>query len=485
MATQKKFRWFKWLVILLVVGGAAYGYWHFRGKADAATEYQTTKVSRGDIIQAVTATGQLNPVLNVQVGSQISGIIQKLHADFNSIVTNGQLIAELDPATYKANVSSADAELANARASLELAQANSRRAEELSRSKLIAQSEYDQTVATLHQAEAQVKIRTASLERAKVDLGRCTIFSPVDGIVISRNVDVGQTVAASMSAPVLFMIANDLTKMQIDANVAEADVGGVEVGQEVDFTVDAYPYRTFRGKVVQVRNSPITVQNVVSYDTVIEVNNADLKLKPGMTANVSIIIARKENVVKIPNSALRFKPAEVAAAETKTNTPPAQVAEASRGGGGGGGGGFGSGGGQRGERGGSGGGQAGGGFGGQGRRGGGEGGRPPGGGLGGNRPRGERAMVRTVYVMPAGEAALHVETQSMKVGPLKFFVGTRVAPKIEPRQIKVGVSDGAATEVIEGLNEGDVLVTAAITADGQSGARPASNPFGGGFPRRF
>lgn len=463
MAIKKQFRWFKWLLILVVVGGAAWGYWHFRGKADTATEYQTTKVARGDIIQAVTATGQLNPVLNVQVGSQISGIIQKLHADFNSIVTNGQLIAELDPATYKANVGSAEAELANARASLELAQANASRAVELSKSKLIAQSEYDQSVATLHQAEAQVKIRSASLERAKVDLGRCTIFSPVDGIVISRNVDVGQTVAASMSAPILFQIANDLTKMQIHANVAEADVGGVEVSQEVDFTVDAYPYRTFRGKVVQVRNSPITVQNVVSYDTVIEVNNADLKLKPGMTANVSIIIARKENALKIPNAALRFKPAEVAAAETKTNAPPAQMAEASRGGGGGGG--------QRGERGGGGGGgqgggQGGGGFGGQGRRGGGEGGRPPGAGFGGNRPRGERALVRTVYLMPATAVA-----------------GGEV--KLESRQVKVGVSDGATTEVLEGLNEGDVVVTAAVSPEGQSGARPASNPFGGGFPRRF
>ena len=460
MATQKKFRWFKWLLILLVVGGAAYGYWRFRGEANTATEYQTTKVTRGDIIQAVTATGQLNPVLNVQVGSQISGIIQKLHADFNSIVTNGQLIAELDPATYKANVSSAEGELASSRASLELAQITARRAEELSRGKLIAQSEFDQSVATLHQAEAQVKIRTASLERAKVDLGRCSIFSPVDGIVISRSVDVGQTVAASMSAPVLFMIANDLTKMQIDANVAEADVGGVEFGQEVDFTVDAYPYRTFRGKVVQVRNSPITVQNVVSYDTVIEVNNADLKLKPGMTANVSVIIARKENALKIPNSALRFKPPEVAAAETKTNTTPAQMAEAARSGGAGGSrGGIGG-------PGGGGGGQGGGGFGGQGRRGGGEGGRPPGAGLSGNRPRGDRAMTRTVYVMPAPDIA-----------------GGEV--KLEPRQIKVGVSDGATTEVIEGLNEGDVIVTAAITADGLSGARPASNPFGGGFPRRF
>jgi HlyD family secretion protein len=454
MATQKKFRWFKWLLILLVLGGAAYGYWHFRGQGDTATEYQTTKVTRGDIIQAVTATGQLNPVLNVQVGSQVSGIIQKLHADFNSIVTNGQIIAELDPATFAANVGSAEAELANAKASLALAKANAKRAADLFNIKLIAESEFDQTVATLQQAEAQVKIRNASLERAKVDLGRCIIYSPVDGIVISRSVDVGQTVAASMSAPILFQIANDLTKMQINANVAEADVGGVEDGQEVDFTVDAYPYRTFRGKVIQVRNSPITVQNVVSYDTVIEVNNADLKLKPGMTANVSIIIAKKENAIKVPNAALRFKPADLAAAETRTNTPPTQMADTTRGGGGQRGGGFG--------------GPGGGGFGGQGRRGGGGegGGRPPGAGFGGNRPRVERAMVRTVYVMSA-------------------TTNTNGGVKLEPRQIKTGISDSAATEVLDGLNEGDVIVTAASTSGSQPGARPASNPFGGGFPRRF
>lgn len=451
MPTPKKNRWLKWLMLIVVAGIAGWGYWRFRAKAATVTEYQTAKTTRGDITQAVTASGQLNPVLNVQVGSQISGIIQKLYADFNSIVTNGQVIARLDPATYEANVGSAEAELANARASLALAKANAKRAAELFTNKLIAESEYDQTVATLQQAEAQVKIRTASLERAKVDLGRCVIYSPVDGIVISRNVDVGQTVAASMSAPVLFQIANDLTKMQINANVAEVDVGGVEEGQEVDFTVDAYPYRTFRGKVVQVRNSPITVQNVVSYDTVIEVNNADLKLKPGMTANVSIIIARKENVLKLPNAALRFKPAEVASAEPRTNTASIQMTGTSPGGGG-----------QRGNLG----AQGAGGFGGPGRRGPGEGGRAQGGGFGGGRPRGDRMMARTVYVMPATTTP-----------------GSAV--KLEPRQVKVGVSDGATTEILEGLNEGDAVVTAAITPDSPSGQRPASNPFGGGFPRRF
>jgi HlyD family secretion protein len=170
-------------------------------------------------------------------------------------------------------------------------------------------------MATLHQAEGNVKIKQGALDKAKADLDHCTITSPIDGVVISRNVDVGQTVAASLQAPVIFAIANDLTKMQIDSNVAEADIGVVNVDQDVDFTVDAFPTRTFHGKVVQVRNAPITVQNVVTYDTVIGVSNPDLKLKPGMTANVSIIIEHKDNVVQIKNAALRYRPPDAAVAE--------------------------------------------------------------------------------------------------------------------------------------------------------------------------
>src|SRR5205823_325452 len=183
----------------------------------------------------------------------------------------------------------------------------------------------------LHQAEANVKIKQGALDKAKADLEHCTITSPIDGVVISRNVDVGQTVAASLQAPVIFQIANDLTKMQIDSNVAEADVGVLEVGQDVDFTVDAFPMRTFHGKVVQVRNAPITVQNVVTYDTVIGVNNADLKLKPGMTANVSIIIDHKDNVLQIKNAALRYRPPEEAtsAPQTRASSAPATTAAGS------------------------------------------------------------------------------------------------------------------------------------------------------------
>ncbi|PYJ45840.1 MAG: efflux RND transporter periplasmic adaptor subunit [Verrucomicrobia bacterium] len=236
-----------------------------------AANYQTATVTRGPITQAVTATGTLNPVVNVQVGSQVSGNIAKLFADFNSQVKAGQVVAQIDPA--------------------------------------------------LHQAEANVKIKQGALDKAKADLEHCTITSPIDGVVISRNVDVGQTVAASLQAPVIFQIANDLTKMQIDSNVAEADVGVVQVGQDVDFTVDAFPMRIFHGKVVQVRNAPITVQNVVTYDTVIGVSNPDLKLKPGMTANVSIIVAHKDNVLQIKNAALRYRPAEATPAELGSRSP--------------------------------------------------------------------------------------------------------------------------------------------------------------------
>lgn len=301
------------VIVLGAVGGAGI---YFANDEDEAPQYQTAVVTRGDLTQVVTASGTLNPVLNVQVGSQISGNIAKLFADYNSLVKSNQIVAQLDPSVAQASVRQAEADLANAQASLELQQAETRRAEILVKDRLISQSDYDKALATLHQAEAQVKIKQASLERSKLDLAHCTIYAPVDGIVISRNVDVGQTVAASMNAPVLFQIANDLSNMQIDANVSEADVGTVETGQQVNFTVDAYPSRTFTGRVVQIRNSPVTVQNVVTYDTVIGVTNSDFKLKPGMTATVSITTAQRTNVLKVPNAALRFKPPEPSTNQT-------------------------------------------------------------------------------------------------------------------------------------------------------------------------
>jgi HlyD family secretion protein len=291
------------LIILFVVG---------RCTSSGSANYQTATVTRGPITQLVTATGTLNPVTNVQVGSQVSGNIQKLFADFNSEVKAGQTVAQIDPMLFQAAVTQAEGDLASAQAGFELAKVNAARIQKLFTEKNSSQQDLDQANATLHQAEANVKIKQGALDKAKADLDHCTITSPIDGVVISRSVDVGQTVAASLQAPVIFQIANDLTKMQIDSNVAEADVGAVEVGQDVDFTVDAFPARTFHGKVVQVRNAPITVQNVVTYDTVIGVDNKDLKLKPGMTANVSIIIAHKDDVLQLKNAALRYRPPDAA-----------------------------------------------------------------------------------------------------------------------------------------------------------------------------
>ena len=302
-----------WVVVLLVIGGGiAGGIWYFKHERNNVPQYETVTVGRDDLTETVTATGTLNPVLNVQVGCQVSGIISKLYADFNSIVKSNQIIAQIDPATYQASVEQAQADLANSKANLELQQVETRRSAELFTNNLLSSSDYDTAVATLHEAEATLQIKQAVLDTALANLGYCAIRSPVDGVVILRAVDVGQTVASSFNTPTLFQIANDLTKMQIDSSVAEADVGGIMDGQAVDFTVDAYPYRVFHGLVTQVRNSATNANNVVTYDCVVGVTNNDYKLKPGMTANLSFIIAQKDNVLNIPNSALRFHPLESA-----------------------------------------------------------------------------------------------------------------------------------------------------------------------------
>src|SRR3989442_3520216 len=312
-------RFFPWFV--LIVGLLIIAFIVRQCRKGGAANYQTATVTRGPITQAVTATGTLNPFVNVQVGSQVSGNIAKLFADFNSQVKAGQVVAQIDPALFQATVTQAEGDLANAQAALELAKVNAKRTQDLFARKTSSQADLDQAMANLHQAEANVKIKQGALDKAKADLEHCTITSPIDGVVISRNVDVGQTVAASLQAPVIFQIANDLSKMQIDANVAEADVGVLEVGQDVDFTVDAFPTRTFHGKVVQVRNAPITVPNVVTYDTVIGVSNPDLKLKPGMTANVSIIVTHKDDALQVKNAALRYRPAEATPAPAPPNSP--------------------------------------------------------------------------------------------------------------------------------------------------------------------
>ena len=377
-----------------------------RCSKSSAAAFQTATVTRGPITQAVTATGTLNPVINVQVGSRVSGNIQKLFADFNSPVKAGQTVAQIDPVLFQATVTQAEGDLASAQAALELARINAARTQSLVAKQNSPQSDLDQALANLHQAEANVKIKQGALDKAKADLDHCTIVSPIDGTIISRSVDVGQTVAASLQAPVIFTIANDLTKMQIDANVAEADVGVVAINQQVDFTVDAFPNQTFHGQVVQVRNAPITVQNVVTYDTVIGVSNPELKLKPGMTANVSIVISHKDDVLKISNAALRYRPPDAAAPQVQTSAPA-----------------------------------------------------PGSGGVA--RPREGRArdrrIGRTVYVLQGNRP--------------------------QPVQIKTGISDGVMTEVIDGLKEGEHVVTAQLSGPTTANAPQQGNPFGG--PRRF
>jgi HlyD family secretion protein len=287
-----------------------------------APKYVTEKITRGDITTAITATGTVNPVTSVNVGTQVSGRIAALDADFNSPVKKGQIIATIDPALFQAQVDQARANLSNAQANLVKAQATEvdakrtwDRYKTLFERDLVAKSQMDAAETAYLTARAStlaaktlVDQTGAALKLAQTNLFYTKIVSPVDGVVISRNVDIGQTVAASFQTPTLFVIAADLTKMQIDTTVDEADISAVKSGEDAEFTVDAFPEETFRGVVEQVRNAATTIQNVVTYDVVVKVDNRDLKLKPGMTADVSIITSIVKDVLRVPNAALRFRP---------------------------------------------------------------------------------------------------------------------------------------------------------------------------------
>ncbi len=293
----------------------------------SALKYETAPVARGNIVQHATASGTLSAVVSVDVGSQVSGKIVALYVDFNSPVKKGQLVAEIDPTVYEASLRQAEGELASARADVVLKHQNLERKKALVPLHAASQLDLDQAVAELAQAEASVTIKQASLESAQANLGYCKITAPVDGIVIARKVDLGQTLAATMTTPVLFTIAQDITKMNISASVSEADIGQVKDGQTVDFTVDAFPDEVFHGSVTQVRKSPTTTQNVVTYETIIMVDNPEQKLFPGMTADVSILVAERASVLKIPNTALRYTPPDGATFEQK---PPAKMERSQR-----------------------------------------------------------------------------------------------------------------------------------------------------------
>ena len=294
-------------LFILLIPLAWWGFGQFNQSENSLPPLHTETVDYGDVSQRVVAHGSLQPVHKVTVGSQVSGIIEDIYVDFNSMVERGEVIAQIDPSTFEAEVSSARAELESAEASLELARMQWNRVQELRSRELIAPSEVDQASATLRQAEAQVRVRNHALERAQRELDRTTITAPTAGMVISRDVDVGQTVAASLSAPILFEIASDLSLMHIYASVSEADIGQVVEGQRVVFNVDAYRDRNFQGEVIQVRNAPVMEDNVVHYETIIAVDNAERLLKPGMTAEVSVITDERHDVLRVRNTALRAR----------------------------------------------------------------------------------------------------------------------------------------------------------------------------------
>ena len=309
------------VLLILAAGISAYGYYAFR-TTEFIPEISTVTVTEGDIVDTVGATGALEAVTTVQVGSQVSGIIQELYVDYNSIVRQGDVLMRLDPSLFQTQVEQARANLLRAEAdterlhvSVDDARIQLTRAEDLVRHELIPDTEFEAAQVNLRSSEAQLKSgeaqviqAQASLNQNEVNLEHTVIHAPIDGIVISRLVDVGQTVAASLQAPELFVIAADLTKMRVIANIDESDVGRIRPHQRVAFTVDAYPAEEFEGSVTQIRLEPVIQQNVVTYATVIDAPNPDLKLKPGMTATISLEIARRENVVRIPSAALRFRP---------------------------------------------------------------------------------------------------------------------------------------------------------------------------------
>ncbi len=396
-------------------------------------QYQTVLVDKGAIVARVSATGTLSALVTVQVGSQVSGRVKALEVDFNSRVRKGQLLAQIDPALFqaardnaRANKIAAEATLAGARVQAANAKLQYDRSQTLLARGIIAQADFDTAKATYDAAVATVGASEGSLEQAKAQLSQAElnlsyteIISPTNGIVISRNVDIGQTVAASLQAPVLFLIAEDLKKMQVDTSVAEADVGKLSDGMDATFTVDAFPYDRFKGTIRQIRNNSTTVQNVVTYDAVIDVDNPDLRLRPGMTANVTVVISERPDAVRISNAALRYRPIGMAAA---SGSAPGAAGPASAPGAAGG------------------------------RQNGAPGAAAPAGAPGGAvRPSPGRPIAtdqRTVWRLAGG--------------------------KLEPVRIRIGITDGTLTEVIEGgLKPGDSIVTDQIGgASGPSGFRP-------------
>src|SRR3954469_1293451 len=443
------------LAALVVLLSAGFGVWRWRAAhRKAPVEFDTASVDRGRIVARVTATGTLSALVTVQVGTQVSGTVQKLFVDWNSSVKKGQLIAKIDPQLIEASLQQAQANYQAAEGNLVKAEAQERdagrqfeRAKSLLDRKLIAQADYDTSQANQEVMKGQTAAARgslaqakAALNQAKVNLDMTRIVSPTDGTVISRSVDVGQTVAASLAAPTLFVIAQDLRQMQVDTSVAEADVGKLSTGMAATFTVDAFTGEHFRGKVRQIRNAPTTLQNVVTYDAVIDVANPDLKLRPGMTANITFISAEKDNVLRVPNAAMRFRPTPEIFTALGIPVPPAvrEAAERAKAGGGA---------------------RSAAGSGASGARPAGGGGPGASGGRGRPGGRGDAPNDRrSVWLLRDG--------------------------KPQTVSLRVGLSDGNLTELVEGdLHEGDALIIDAAATDPQPEAASPASP--GGMRRLF
>jgi HlyD family secretion protein len=449
-----------WIVALIVVAAGAFAFWRYRSSHKAAdVTYKTAPVEKRHIVGRVTASGTLSALVTVQVGTQVSGRVQKLFADFNSPVKKGQLVAKIDPQLFEASVQQAQANYLQAKAGVATAEANGMNADkQLARTKAL----HDQSLASqadLDTAEANVAVTHASMDAAKaslaqagaqlnqaqVNLSYTSIISPIDGVVISRSVDTGQTVAASLSAPTLFTIAQDLTKMQVDTSIAEGDVGRLQVGMKTNFTVDSFPGDRFLGRIRQIRNAATTVQNVVTYDAVIDVDNTDLRLRPGMTANVTVVYAERQGALAIPNAALRFR-------------PPAAIAGSAS----------------------------------AAREGGHRRGRPdagPGEGAGAGAGETARATGGDAGSASGGTAASPLgasggaATDGVAGDPKTIWVLRDGAP--HSVAIHAGLSDGSVTEVIDGeVNAGDLVVIDAVSGEGATTSAPP--PGGGaGAPRRL
>lgn len=320
---------FRWIFVLVVLIGGATAWAFLRPQSSPDSAYLTDTVTRGELVETVSANGTLNPVTLVSIGTQVSGTALKVSADFNDSVEKGQVLVELDPASYEARVRQTRASMESAQASLELARTNAARAQDLFDKGYIAQQQLDEAAQVSKSAAAQVENARAQVEDAEVDRRNAVIRSPISGVVVARTVDVGQTVAASFQTPELFKIAGDLKKMLIHTTFAEADIGRIQPGQPARFTVDAFADRSFRGSVRQVRLNPTTTQNVVTYDVVIDVDNEDLSLLPGMTAYINVVLSRAKDSLRVPNAALRYRPKTeapakpVAAARTPGATPTA------------------------------------------------------------------------------------------------------------------------------------------------------------------